>query len=359
MRPALLLFLCCLLQGCFPAGLDVLTVRDLGPLETADSIRGRDGGYSARVFERSVWLYGDSILAFEGEDGSAWRHNTASWTEDFIATDGLTGFTEHTDALGAPREFFEPTATEAAYNELHSGENCVLPCGAREVLWPGPLVWDEDDGSALVGWSKIHGEPGEWNFFARGSGWARWSSLDEPPVRTTPAINPEFPTLMFDGEERKFVAAALVQGDELYAFSCEGTGKACYLGRAPLASVEDVDTWTFWSGREWQDDRWQARALFGGNDMMSVHHDAGLGLYVAVYSEPLRRRVLARTSPTLTGPWSLAKELFQAQEADGDAFPYSGMAHPELGSDGVLYVSYYRATRPWEGELRLVEVEVQ
>ena len=41
----------------------------MGPLQASPSIQGRDGGYSGVFAGRSVWLYGDTVLSFEGEDG--------------------------------------------------------------------------------------------------------------------------------------------------------------------------------------------------------------------------------------------------------------------------------------------------
>jgi hypothetical protein len=55
----------CLEDGPQP-GFSIVSATDLGVLETTPSIRGRDGGYSATFSGRSVWLYGDTILASVG-----------------------------------------------------------------------------------------------------------------------------------------------------------------------------------------------------------------------------------------------------------------------------------------------------
>ena len=148
--------------ACAPAAeVEVVGARDLGALEVTDAIRGRDGGYSVLAWERSVWAYGDSILAFEGEDGSAWRNNTASWTADRDAADGVTGFSERVDGLGAPIELLPRTAEEAEFNAAHDGgdPNYEEPCGARKMLWPGAMVDDPARGRVLVLYSMFYGEP--------------------------------------------------------------------------------------------------------------------------------------------------------------------------------------------------------
>ena len=132
-----------ILPGCDRPAVEVTDVVDLGALETTSAVKARDGGYSGTFRGRSVWLYGDTILSLAGEDGSAWRDNSWSWTDDADGADGITGFTEPVDALGAPCELFPETADEAAYNDAHRDQDvdgdgasdCEEPCGGREVLW--------------------------------------------------------------------------------------------------------------------------------------------------------------------------------------------------------------------------------
>jgi len=352
-----------------PAGAEVVAVRDLGPLEQSTAIRGRDGGYSGAFQSKSVWLYGDTILAVEGEDGTSWRHNSWSMTDDLDATDGITGFTESVDALGAPREFFPPTEAERAFNEAHSeaiqGEDCADPCGARWALWPGPLVEDAARGRALILYQKIYGEPGEWNFHGVGMGIATWEGVTEPVVRHEVSPEADHPTLLFHEGERQFGSAAVVSEDFLYLFGCHEGGfeKPCRLARVALADALDRVAWRFYAG----DDTWSnapndAVDLFDGMDMTTVHWNESLSLWVALYSPGFENRVKLRTAPALTGPWSAAITAFEtlAPADDPDHFAYSGLGHVEYARDGgrFEYVSYYRGTEPWHGEIRVVEIEL-
>lgn len=338
---------------------------DLGAIEQNPVIQGRDGGYSALVWDRSIWIYGDSILAQEGEDGSAWRHNTWSHTPDLDAADGLTGFAEATDALGAPHELFVQTEVERAFNQAHRGPDCQeQPCGARWALWPGPMVWDEARQRALIVYTKIYGEPGEWNFHGVGIGIAVWEGIDQPVQRPVVRPEAEHPTLLWSEKEVNLGSAAVVDGEMLYLFGCHGTDKSCKLGRAPLASVHSIDAWQYYAGSDrWSPEADDAIGLFNAMDMTSVHWNDYLRAFVAFYSPPFDNRVMMRTAPALTGPWSLPMHAFdtRAPMDDPDQFAYSGLGHAELQADGgrVEYVSYYRATRPWFGEIRLVRVELK
>lgn len=342
----------------------VARATDLGPLEQSAAIQGRDGGYSALLWGASVWVYGDSILSVEGEDGSSWRNNTWSQTADLDASDGITGFSEVTDSLGAPRELFPQTDAERAFNTAHSGPDCTDPCGARWALWPGPLVWDPDGDRALIVYSKIYGEPGEWNFHGVGTGIAVWRGLDQPVERPEVRPGAEHPTLIWGENDLNLASAAVVKDGMLYLFGCGGDDKRCKLGRAPLAQVHDATAWTYFAGGDaWSADSDDAVDLFSAMDMTTVHYNDYLGAWVAFYSPPFENRIMMRTAPALTGPWSRPMHATDtlAPTDDPNHFAYSGLGHAEYTRDGgrIEYVSYYRSTQPWFGEIRLVELELQ
>jgi len=343
--------------GCAAPDVRVADVEDLGPLVDDPSIKARDGGYSAEVDGYSVWVYGDSVLTLEGEDGSSWRHNTWSWTADLDLAGGLDDFEQRTDDLGAPVPLFVETQAEATYNAAHQGDDCADPCGARQVLWPGALVADPVRGGALITFVKIHGEPGPWNFHALGSGIAHWPDPTQPVERAPLRPTAEHPTTLFDQDEPIFSTAALVEGEWLYVFGCGGSSaKACTLARVPVADALDRSAWVFWQGSHWGPDLDSAEPVMRAMDIASVHHDARLDLYIAVYSAPLSERVELRTAPELTGPWSSAVHVFDALAAPDGTAPYSALAHAEIDAGDDLLISYYRSLGDWEGEIRLVRV---
>ncbi len=351
--------------GCQPdAAVTAVAVHDLGPLETTPAVKVRDGGYSVLFGDRSVWLYGDSILSLEGEDGSAWRDNTWSWTTDLDGSDGTTGFDEPVDALGAPEEFFPETDEEAQFNAAHRGDDCIEPCGARKILWPMDAVHDAPQDRVLAAYVKIYGEPGAWNFYGMGYGMAVWSDPDAAVERPEVAPGGDEPTLLFTDEEHNFGVAMLAEGEDLYAYACESRGgdwgKPCLLARVALAEVLDRDAWRFWDGEAWSSRVDDAAVVFEGNSQMTVHYNPHLGAYLAVHVDGVSDDVVMRTAPAPEGPWSQAVHAFTAEPAHGDGFVYCGLAHEELMGEGgrLEYVSYYRGTGDWTGEVRMVEIEV-
>lgn len=362
-----------------PAALRVVTAEEVGLLEQSTLIIGRDGGYSAVVWGRSVWVYGDTVLTVEDASGTNWHHNSYSITEDLDPTDGITGFEEPLDPAGAPAYFIHPTAEEEAFNALHRGDPCqVEPCGARWAVWPGPLVFDEARDRALVFYGLIYAEPGDFNFHGVGQSIALWERLEDSPWR--PVVDPlaEHPTLLFGEGEPGFGPGAIIQGDSLYSFSCDSHGldHPCLLAQAPLATVLDRDAWRYWDGSAWSAELSRAAPVFDGAPILTVAWNEALGLFLAVYSEPLENGVMVRTSEALTGPWSAEKKLFTAHRpAGGDGWVYDAVLHAEYSTPGdpgdpndpgdhgysALYVSHSRPTgEGWfNAELALWRIVVE
>ncbi len=346
-------------------GVKIVKVTSLGKLEQATFIRGRDGGYSAQVFNRSVWIFGDTIL---NADSDAWRNNSWLWTQDLDATDGIQNQVTPLDAENKPREFFPQTEQELAYNQTHSidNPNCEQPCGARQMLWPGAIVSDPINERVLIFYSKYAGEPGEFNFSPIGSSIAKWTAFDEPVTR--PLLgqeNSEEPTLLFTGDVL-FGEAALIRDGYLYAYGCEHSlEKPCYIARAALSDALERQAWQFWNGSHWsseqsQSEQSQKKAIFNAHNIMSIHYSEYVEQYLLFYSKPLENEIYLRTAPSPQGPWSQAVFVANALPGFKSKVAYSALAHPEfaLNQGEFEYLSYYRDTDELAGEIQLLEIQL-
>jgi hypothetical protein len=241
------------------------------------------------------------------------------------------------------------------------GELPSLRVSEPRRLWPGPIVEDAARSRALIVYTLIYGEPGEWNFRGLGMGIAVLTGFESPVER--PVVNPDadHPTVLFTADEPQFSSAAVVHDDNLYLFGCGGAGKDCRLARVPVAEVLDRRAWRYYAGDGlWSTEPQAAVALFSAMDMTTVHWNERLARWVAFYSPPFENRVMLRTAPDLTGPWSPPMRAFEAPADDPEHFAYSGLGHAEYARGGgrFEYVTYYRGTAPWQGEIRLVEVEL-
>jgi hypothetical protein len=92
---------------------------------------------------------------------------------------------------------------------------------------------------------------------------------------------------------------------------------------------------------------------------LSVHWNEYLGKYLAVYSNQLVSKISIRTAERPEGPWSDSQVVVECvAPTNGKIWSYSGLAHPEFARDNgrVEYLTYYRETGSFTGEMRLVEV---
>lgn len=97
------------------------------------------------------------------------------------------------------------------------------------------------------------------------------------------------------------------------------------------------------------------QALFIGAPSVTVARNSHLGLWTAIYCEPLSNRVVIRTAAELTGPWSDARLLFEASKQPAGA--YDANWHPEYDEGSTMYVTYSRSNHKGCGaEFALVKV---
>jgi len=190
----------------------------------------------------------------------------------------------------------------------------------------------------LLTYAKVYAEPGEFNFTIVGTSIAVWESFDAGPTRPAVTSDVQGSTLLFDGESEGEFGIPVIAEDHLYLFSCSGGpsgSSACRLARAPLDGAFQRTSWRFRGADGWTERVADAAALFSGSPNMTVHWNAHLGRWLAVY---MADGVVARTAPALEGPWSRPKTLFRPRE-DG---AIHALAHAEYqqGDGATEYVTY-------------------
>ena len=351
-----------------PPALKVGTVSDLGTVSTNPDILGRDGAVSTVFQGYSVWLYGDTFLANPNADGRGLISDSWSFTSDFNAQGGITGFQERLDSSGAPEMILPETSAEFAFNQAHNGNPCqVEPCGARWALWPSSIVSDTVNQRALVFYMLVYALPGSFNFQAAGNSVAIWGDFSQPPQR--PAFNPvivaDHPDLMFDQSQPNFGSAALIAGGSLYIYGCgipkNSSDKGCRLAKVDPSNVLTPGAWTFYAGNGNWSAQWSAAvSVIPDANILSVSWNDYLQQYVAVYSRLLSNDVMIRTAPKPEGPWSGERRLFSAM-APIAGNVYDARAHSEYDLNGgqAIFITYSRATQAFTSEIRLELVQLE
>jgi hypothetical protein len=352
-------------SGPAPA-LSVVQATDLGPIPTNPDILGRDGGYSALFQGYSVWLYDDTFLAKPNYEDRTLLSDTWSFTTDLNAQDGIPGFRERLDSVGAPTMILPETPAEQAFNQAHNGTNCqTTPCGTRWALWPSAIVVNPVDNTALIFYMVVSAMPGNFNFQGIGTSVATWQDIQQQPQRPTlnPPIVPDHPDLLFTQNEPGFGSAAFISNGMLYVYGCDYTS-GCKLGRVSPANAQVRSAWSFYAGAgNWSAQIGDAVTVFNNANILSISWNAFLQCYVALYSPPFSQNVVMRTSANPEGPWSRETLAFVAmQPTPGNGNVYDALAHAEYDANNgqTIYVSYSRATpAPFSSEVRLVAVQLQ
>jgi hypothetical protein len=347
----------------------VSAVQDMGVITANPSILKRDCGISAMFQERSVWIFGDTLLETPNAENRVFISNSWSSTYDTDAGDGIQGLSEVVDRVGAPATLFPLTEEEQAFNTAsadptRSQESCVM----RWHIWPGAIIVDSDKGWAYIFYRKVLVDYDTPGFSHVGHSIAVWKNYLESPERPVFNYIDSYPTLFFSEQgDRGFGSAAVVIDQQAYLYGCElgedGMSKPCHLARVPLANILDRSMWSFYSGDDkWSGDLHDSKQVFYGNDMMSVFFNPYLELFLAIYSEPLGSTAMLRSAERPEGPWSAPIKLFtvNAPENIHGGWVYDFLAHPEFSPDNSsrIYISYTKKTDQMHSELRLVAVEL-
>jgi hypothetical protein len=332
-----------LLLGCTPAPeVVVVGARELGPLTTAEGVALRERGYSLYAFSRSVWLFGDTRLTSPDAQGSSVRGSGWSHTLNLTGEDGIESFTTASDANGGPIELFTLTAEELAFNQANPD--------TRLLIWPLTGVRDDQHDRVLLLYAKLRAsESGA--LTPIGSSIAVWTEFEFGPVRPVLDAASDEPTLLFADPEPPFGQAALIVGEQLYAWGCADTlYQPCTLARVELEGVFERDAWEFWTGREWSPSSADAVATIEADAMFGVHYNPKVDRYLAIYGEREAGEILLRWAVVPEGPWSPPVRVLQVDAAIADVVP-----HPEYrrGAGQFEYLSYRVGT-----ELRLLELEL-
>ena len=342
------------------------TATDLGVVAPPRGILGRDGGYSARYGNTSVWIYGDTLICGKKGQRAGLIANSGSWTEDLRAADGIDGMAHVRGEAKFPMPIFPFTDDEQAFNRAHRPVRCARePCGTRWALWPGALVADPARGRLLAFYEKVLVGSNPFDFRIAGHAIAVWTDTGNPASRPVLRSGKKEPTLMFREGEPGFGSGAVVADGSLFVFGCDRDGmeKPCRLARVPLETALDRNRWRFYSDRgAWTADIQRSAPVFRGNDILSVSYNPYLQRFLAVYARPMSRSVMVRTARAPQGPWSAAAVAFEAKPpASETGWIYDALEHPEYAAEGggVIFITYSRQTGPERFESRLVSVRLE
>jgi hypothetical protein len=309
---------------------------ELGALGHPAVVTARDGGASAAIKSKTLWLFSDTLMTVMGSDGFSYRSATAGWG------DGPSlALTEPLDAAGAPFQLLPYTDAELAYNRA-GGPN------ERFAMWPGSAVASGE--AALIFYSYLKVHPGDLNYEGLGVGVASLAFGETVATRQ--------PDLLFMPSEPGFAMGALVADGFVHLYACDPVAgeldSACRVARAPVAQATMRAAWSVWDGSIWNADLTTGQpVLHGAPGELSVSWNAQRGAYLAVHSVIFSDAVVFHTAPHPEGPWTAAKPLFVGARHAGTN-NYAAREHPELvAADGRLFVTYAHPLGGFDEDVRV------
>ncbi|MEU6858163.1 DUF4185 domain-containing protein [Glycomyces sp. NPDC046736] len=286
--------------------------------DTAGRWTGADSAYSVDLPDGSVaWLYSDTFMGEVDENHgrpieSPFLHNS------IIVDDGgdLTTITGGTEA--EPESLVKVAGADETQRWYWFGdgtvEGDVLQVMLLEFVKTGSGVFDfeftgnavatfDTDDMSLTGVTELPESEVNWG-----------SAIYEDPA--------DGYTYVFGVEDN--------QAD-----------KYAHLARVPSGSLTTGE-WEYFADGSWDaGPDGSARILEGVSNEFSVTRYQGkFTLVTGDATEALSAKIVAYRADDLTGPYTGKIELYTTPETGGNVFTYNAKAHPNLGDDGRLLVTY-------------------
>ncbi|WP_263366491.1 DUF4185 domain-containing protein [Edaphobacter bradus] len=309
------------------------------PLEENKTLgwEGADAAYSILLPDgRDVWIFGDTLYGTDrsvtGHDPRQVHNSLGISTCDAKGNWHLNYVVKH-DRAGHAESYFSPVDPQHWYWAMDGfmahGDLWVTLLCIRHAATPSPWAMD---------------------FETCGSDLAQVSHLDRDPQDWEVSIHPLVP----DGVKAYPSAATVVRGDYAYLFALYESGtRPLLVTRLPLNGLDNPagnleylatdDTW-----KHGFDPSHAKEVMKNGNTELSIRYHSELKEWLAVMVEPngFSDKVLLRTAPDLTGPWTEGQVVYHMPEMlpgpsrDKNVFCYAGKEHPELEDGRKLLFTY-------------------
>lgn len=292
---------------------------------------GADAAYSIALPQgRSVWIFGDTLYGDRrvvvGSDPRMVRNSIGissceggDWKVDYFIRHGKDG---------EPEDFFQAQHENTWYwaldGFLYKNDLWVtLLCLRNAPKTSSKALGFETCGADLAKVSGLEKDPQKWSI--------KYFSLISEGVHAYPS------------------ATALVEGEYAYIFAFLETGsRPMLLTRIPLSGLDApaehlrylAKNGTWKPGLQRGDAK---HVMKHGNTEMTVRYHPQLKEWVAIMNYPklFSDKIVVRTAPQLTGPWSAGSVIYRVPEMqkgkpgyDKDTFCYAAKEHPEFRQPG-------------------------
>jgi len=318
------------------------SVRNLGSqfLENPVGVTGADGATSTVLPSGdSLWVFGDTIegpfKTVHNLDLTRFRSNTAALVPKQDASQGIKRFSFLADPDGKrPRQIVPFAADEDP--SVHRVWAIHGLCVRQQIY----LFYHRI--------TLLKGVDVFLNFQLDGMGIAR-ANVDELKFErlTAPDGTREF----WKGNEPTFGVFVERTDNNIYLWGSLATGM--HLARTRPESIDDLTSYEYLVeaptlnkpdvAPRWAKEFKPTAVLFDSvPNEMSAAYNRYLRKYVAFHSLHRENKIVSRTAPSITGPWSEGTVVYQPERFKDTDLIYAVKEHPELArADGrILYLTF-------------------
>ena len=336
LRSVVLLWLLCgiSLPRCFAA-----TCTPHFKLEQNNALgwQGADAAYSVPLPDgRDVWIFGDTLY---GKNRVVIGHAPQMVHNSLgISTCDAQGnfhlkYVIRRGPHGHAESFFSPRNPNHWYWALDG-------FAANGDLWVTQLCVEH----------AKQATPWAMDFATCGSDLARLSHLGHDPQHWTVRYFPLVP----DGVKAYPSATTVVEGKYVYLFALyESVSRPLLVTRIPLKRLDNPEKSLEYLAADGQwkpgfDPAHAKQVMKTGTTELSIRYHPDLKKWLAIMLDPhgFSDKVILRSAPMLTGPWSAPQVIYRIPEMlpspkrDKDTFCYAGKEHPEFEAPGELDFTY-------------------
>jgi hypothetical protein len=320
----------------------VASARYLGKqfLENDVGVTGADGATSTVLPSgESLWVFGDTIEGpFEtvhGLDLTKFRSNTAALVPRQDVSQGVRDFRFLKSADETrPRQLipFAPDENPTHHRVWGIHGVCI---GSGVYLFYHRIT-------------LLKGVDVFVNFKLDGMGIAR---AEAEELEFTRLRAPDGSLEFWKGDVPTFGVFVQTIDDSIYLWGSLATGM--HLARTRPETIEDLSSYEYLVRAptfdkpevkpHWSKSFEPTASLFDAvPNEMSASYNAHLKRYVAFHSLHREPKIVMRTAPSVTGPWSKPQVVFEPPHAKTGDLIYAAKEHPELAAQGgrVLYLTF-------------------
>ncbi len=294
---------------------------------------GADAAYSIPLPDgRDVWIFGDTLYGAKrvvnGNDPKMVRNSIGIST--CKAGQWKLTYVIRQDSEGRPQSFFTPRLPNTWY-------------WALDGFVSGRDLW-----VTLLCMRNAPAKSQAMGFATCGTDLARISSPGPDPQQWKIRVFP----LVADGAHAYPSASAIVFKKDAYLFALKESGTRPLLATripfaglsAPAAHLQYLEANGTW--RNGFDPQHAKAVMQQGSTELSIRYHPELHRWLAVMFAPeaFSSKIVLRTAPTLTGPWSEGQTIYRVPEMqpgtpgyDKDTFCYAGKEHPEFEHGDLVF----------------------